>query len=154
MSTLLFNNLFKVMDSIDHLWVVQLALQWPESPFQRLISYTIKNQNIPFTPEASLSGGKKNLSERLLSFSYPSQAINMPWWFYYYTHYLGGGSLITFSNLGLMALTHPGHRWSPEPPWLGPFIRPGRRRCRPDLSLCSRVPWFHSLANEGLICGH
>lgn len=34
------------------------------------------------------------------------------------------------SNVGLMVLTCTGHRWSPEQPWLGPFINPLWRQKR------------------------
>lgn len=47
------------------------------------------------------------------------------------------------SNVGLMVLTCVGHRWSPEQPWLGPFIKAG---LAPEMARLAICVWgrFHS----------
>lgn len=47
------------------------------------------------------------------------------------------------SNVGLMVLTCVGHRWSPEQPWLGPFIKAGLAPEMARLAICVRGR-FHS----------
>lgn len=47
------------------------------------------------------------------------------------------------SNVGLMVLTCAGHRWSPEQPWLGPFIKAGLAPEMARLAICVRGR-FHS----------